>query len=108
IDYGQPWHCLHKDVTPVPTPRFRIDLPDHDRSTGKTLTHTAYDLIPKHPANASPFWLFQIPGEIVADHSNIFNYRAASFVLALIQASAVLASAGSKGWASNFSEIPLG
>ena len=107
-DFGQPWHCLHKDVAPDPTPRFRIDLPDHDRSTGETLTHTAYDLIPKHPATASPFWLFQIPGEVVADHSDIFNYRAASFVLALIQASAVLASAGSEGWASNFSEIPLG
>lgn len=106
IDFGQPWHCLHKVITPDPTPWFRIDIP-HDRSIGKTLTHTAYDLIPKHPANASPFWLFQIPGEIVADHSDIFNYQAASFVLALIQVSAVLASAGS-GWEKNFSEISLG
>ena len=53
------------------------------------------------------FWLFQIPGEIVPDHKRIFGFRAASFVLALIQVSAVLASAG-RGWEQNFSERDLG
>lgn len=104
IDFGLPWHCIHKDLAQVPTPRFRIDLPDHDRSTDDKLTHTAYDLIPMDQDKASPFWLFQTPSEIVADHNDIFNYRAASFVLALIQVSAVLASAGSRGWTHNFSE----
>ncbi len=106
-DYGQPWHCLHKDLRPAVTPRFRIDLPDHDRSTGRPLTHTAYDLIPNDPGLSTPFWLFQVPGEIIADHGDIFNYRAASLVLALIQASGVLASAGTR-WDENFSEADLG
>ncbi len=107
-DFGQPWHCLHKDArNQSPTPRFRIDLPDHDRSSGEDLTHTAYDLIPKDPNTAAPFWLFQIPGEIVQDHSDIFNYKAASFTLALIQMSGVLASSAGPGWAANFSEVSL-
>jgi len=91
VDFGQPWHCLHKDATNgYVTPRFQIDLPDHDRSGGTFLTHTAYDLIPKDPDKPVPFWLFQIPGDIVKDHSDIFNYKAASFTLALIQISGVL------------------
>ncbi|MGB5759519.1 MAG: hypothetical protein WBM50_21575 [Acidimicrobiales bacterium] len=107
-DYGQPWHCLHKDRQPVPTPRFRIDLPDHDRLSGQALTHTAYDLIPHRPDTGAPFWLFQVPGEIIADHNDIFNYRSASLVLALIQAAGVLASAAGTRWEDNFSETDLG
>ena len=107
MDFGQPWHCLHKDTAATPTPRFRIDLPDHDRTSGEPLTHTAYDLIPKDQTVASPFWLFNTPKEIVADHGDIFNYKAASFTLALIQLSGVLASAGGSGWDANFSEMVL-
>jgi len=107
-DFGQPWHCLHKDAGHgSPTPRFRIDLPDHDRSSDDSLTHTAYDLIPKDPDTPAPFWLFQISGDVVADHSDVFNYKAASFTLALIQMSGVLASAAGHGWAANFSEVRL-
>lgn len=107
-DFGQPWHCLHKDAGQrSPTPRFRIDLPDHDRSSDDSLSHTAYDLIPKDPYTPAPFWLFQVSGNIVEDHSDIFNYRAASFTLALIQMSGVLASAAGDGWAANFSEVML-
>ena len=33
-DFGQPWHCLRKDARDKKlTPGFRIDLPDHDRSS---------------------------------------------------------------------------
>ncbi len=106
-DYGQPWHCLHKDARPDPTPRFRIDLPDHDRSSGQDLTHTAYDLIPNEPQVGKPFWFFKVPGEIISNHSDVFNYQAASLVLALIQTSGVLASAAGTRWTENFSEIDL-
>lgn len=107
-DFGQPWHCLHKDAGhPSPTPRFRIDLPDHDRSSGDSLTHTAYDLIPKKPDIPTPLWLFQTSGDVIKDHGDVFNYKAASFTLALIQMSGVLASAAGDGWAANFSEVEL-
>ena len=106
-DFGQPWHCLHKDVSPDPTPRLRIDLPDHDRSTGAALTHTAYDLIPHDTSHPKPFWLFQVPGDVIANHGDIFNFKAASLVLALIQASGVLASAVGTSWVQNFSEAAL-
>ncbi len=53
------------------------------------------------------FWLFQVPGDVVRDHNDIFNYKAASFTLALIQMSGVLASAAGDGWSANFSEVRL-
>jgi len=107
-DFNQPWHCLHKDARHGnPTPRFRLDLPDHDRSSFDQLTHTAYDLIPIDPDTPAPFWLFQVPGDVVRDHSDVFNYKAASFTLALIQISGVLASAAGDGWGANFSEVWL-
>ncbi|MEM9547847.1 MAG: hypothetical protein AAGA77_17825 [Bacteroidota bacterium] len=107
-DFYQPWHCLHKDNRPgIPTPCFAIDLPDHDRSKNKDLTHTRYLLTPKERDKPSLFWSFQVPGDIIDGHSDIFNYKAASFTLALIQLSGVLASAPGDGWDANFSEETL-
>ncbi|MEM1080955.1 MAG: hypothetical protein AAGH65_05170 [Pseudomonadota bacterium] len=107
-DFGQPWHCLHQQYRPEwITPLFRIDLPDHDRTSDQPLTHTAYELKAKQPDRPNPFWLFQVPGDIIEDHGDVFNFKAASFTLALIQISGVLASAAGSSWTDQVSECNL-
>jgi hypothetical protein len=59
------------------------DRPPHDR----------YRLAPKGgPGAARPAWVSHVTPEVVADHNDIFNTRAASLLLALIQVSGAVMS----------------
>ena len=101
--FGQPWHCLCR---PKPMgadwPTFHVDLPqrarlNEDRSAGAQ--HTRYHLTPivkngrpAAPGGDHPFWVFQVPREISADHNDIFNFRSSLLILALMQMSGAVVS----------------
>jgi hypothetical protein len=100
--FGQAWHCLR---FPEPEnsnrPAFRIDLPKGfplDEMNTSKRQHVRYVLRPlAQPGRSNvpessgkdeyvcPFWIFQIPPDISASHSDLFNYRSSLLILALMQ-----------------------
>jgi hypothetical protein len=100
--FGQAWHCLR---FPEPKnsnrPAFRIDLPKGfplDEMNTSKRQHVRYVLRPlAQPCRSNgpessgkdkyvcPFWIFQIPPDISASHSDLFNYRSSLLILALMQ-----------------------
>jgi hypothetical protein len=46
-------------------------------------------------------WIFQVPPEVIKDHNDIFNSKARSLILALIQISGAVASLA-EDWAHSF------
>jgi hypothetical protein len=101
--FDQPWHCLCR---PKPAgadwPTFRVDLPQRaqlNEGPSAGAQHTRYQLTPivKKGRRAAegkdhPFWVFQVPPEISADHNDIFNFRASLLILALMQISGAVVS----------------
>ncbi len=46
-------------------------------------------------------WVFQVPPEVIKDHNDIFNTKARSLILALIQISGAVASLA-EDWGASF------
>ena len=94
-DFGQNFHVLRPpDPDHSKTPRIRVDLPVRDR-TGRNdrPPHRRYRLDPRGPVDqARRIWNFQLPPELVKDHNDIFNSRASSLLLALMQISGTVES----------------
>jgi hypothetical protein len=104
--FGQPWHCLRRpEPVAADWPTFRVDLPQTarlDESPSAGAQHTRYSLTPivksGRPADAEtsrsdhPFWVFQVPPQISADHNDIFNFRSSLLMLALMQISGAVVS----------------
>jgi hypothetical protein len=83
-----------------------VDLPQREllnQTPSAGAQHTRYQLTPilkkGRPAAAGedhPFWVFQVPPEISADHNDIFNFRASLLILALMQISGAVVSLAQK------------
>ena len=66
------------------------------------MPHDQYVLTPRHDASTACLqWIFQVPPEVIADHNDIFNSRARSLTLALIQLSGAVASLA-RDWDDTF------
>lgn len=104
-DFGQNWHCLRR---PFPlsaaTPAIPIDLPVRER-TGvgdELVSHARYTLVPRAGTDVPRLiWIFQVPSEVIKDHNDVFNSKARSLVLALIQISGAVASLADN-WGHSF------
>jgi hypothetical protein len=105
LDLGQNWHCLR---TPEPaaaaTPVIPIDLPARER---EGVADTA---VPHHRFRIEPLgdmseprlmWVFQVPPMLIKDHNDIFNSRARSLILGLVQVSGAVASVA-EDWERSF------
>jgi len=105
VDLGQNWHCLRRPQPPVAaTPTIPIDLPVRERNglEDQAVPHARYTITPKGSIDEPHLmWLFQVPPEVIKNHNDIFNYRARSLVLALIQASGAVASIA-ENWEKSF------
>jgi pimeloyl-ACP methyl ester carboxylesterase len=94
-DFGQNFHVLRPpDPDHSKTPRMRVDLPVRDRlGHDDRPPHRRYRLDPRGPVDqARRIWNFQLPPELVKDHNDIFNSRASSLLLALMQISGTVGS----------------
>ena len=94
-DFGQNFHVLRPPDPPhSQTPRMRVDLPVRDRTgLNDRPPHRRYRLEPKGSVNEPRrIWNFQLPPELVEDHNDIFNSRASSLLLALMQISGTVGS----------------
>lgn len=93
--FGQSWHCLRPPQNNEGKLSFDIDLPSRKSaltnggSNGPGECHVRYRLTQD---KNSPFWIFQVPKDIVDGHNDIFNERASLLVMALIQVSGALMS----------------
>ena len=107
LDFGQNWHCVRMPYPPlVATPAIPIDLPTRERNdlSDNDVPHVRYTISPIDTANrAQPHgvWVFQVPPEIIKDHNDIFNSKARSLVLGLIQISGAVASLA-ENWQDTF------
>jgi hypothetical protein len=102
IDFNQCWHCVRlPEPTVTESPNFFIDLPIGERREGEPLEHMRYELCSETPNKDQLAWIFQIPGELCADHNDIFNPQMGSLVLALIQISGAVMSLANE-WTQTF------
>jgi hypothetical protein len=107
LDFGQNWHCVRMPHPhSVATPAIPIDLPTRERNdlSDNDVPHARYTISPIDTANrAQPHavWVFQVPPEIIKDHNDIFNSKARSLVLGLIQISGAVASLA-ENWQDTF------
>lgn len=105
-DYGQNFHCLrYPEPKSAATPTMVVDLPVREREgLDDWPEHRRYRLHPMGDINEPElFWNFQVPPELIGDHNDIFNSRAASMILALIQMSGAVASLA-QDWDDSFEE----
>jgi pimeloyl-ACP methyl ester carboxylesterase len=103
-DFGQNFHVLRPpDPDHSQTPRMRVDLPVRDRTgINDRPPHRRYRLDPRGSVDqACRIWNFQLPPELVKDHNDIFNSRASSLLLALMQISGTVGSLA-PDWESSF------
>jgi hypothetical protein len=106
LDLGQNWHCLR---TPEPsaaaTPVIPIDLPARERIGAEDVAvpHDRYTIAPLGDdiRSAHLMWVFQVPPSLIKDHNDIFNSRARSLILGLIQISGAVASVA-EDWERSF------
>jgi hypothetical protein len=104
VDFGQNWHCLRfPEPANASTPHFPLDLPTRDRlGKGDVPPFARYRLVPLGDIQEARItWVFQIPPEVVSDHNDIFNSRASSLTLALIQISGAIMSLA-QDWRTTF------
>jgi len=105
VDFGQTWPGLRvPEPFAVRTPRFDVDLPARERKglDDRNPGHIRHRLTPVGDMNvANEVWVFQLPGEIVADHNDIFGYEATTLLLALMQVSGSVLSLASD-WRDSF------
>jgi hypothetical protein len=105
VDMGQNWHCLRRPQPPsIETPDIPIDLPTRERNgrDDVAVPHARY-VITATGDKKQPhlMWAFQVPPELIKDHNDIFNSRARSLVLGLIQVSGAVASIA-ENWEKSF------
>jgi hypothetical protein len=97
-DFGQNWHCIHlpNPANTAATPVIPIDLPAEERQgiNHKAVKHDHYELQPQGGDTTKPHlqWIFQVSRKVIKNHNDIFNSRARSLMLALIQMSGAVAS----------------
>jgi len=103
-DFGQNWHCLRLPEPPnVPTPNFALDLPTRERASKSDIPPFArYRLLPMQDIHKPQLtWVFQVPPDVMSDHNDIFNSRAFSLTVALIQVSGAIMSLA-QDWRTTF------
>ena len=104
-DYGQNWHCLRIPTPAVGvTPDIPVDLPVREREgvDEETVPHRRYTIMSRGDKNqARLLWVFQVGPELIKNHNDIFNSKARSLILALIQISGAVASLATD-WADSF------
>jgi hypothetical protein len=104
-DFGQNWHCLRIPTPAVGIrPAIPVDLPTRDRHgvEEQEVPHARYTLTPRGDANERRLlWVFQVPPAVIKDHNDIFNSKARSLILALIQVSGAVASLA-EDWGDSF------
>ena len=104
-DFGQNWHCLRRPIPlNVASPAIPIDLPVREREGVKdeSVPHARYTITPRGDTNQRRLiWVFQVPPEVIKDHNDIFNSKARSLILALIQISGAVASLA-EDWLRSF------
>jgi hypothetical protein len=91
-DYQQSWHCLRSPtIADDAVTEIAVDLPQSNDPGSDC--HVRYRLmrIPTNPST-SPYWIFQIPSTLVANHNDIFNGTSNLFVMALMQLSGSIMS----------------
>jgi hypothetical protein len=102
IDFGQPWHCVHRpEPAIIESPTFLVDLPKDRRVKDQPLDHIRYKLAAMIPTQANLAWIFRMPNEISENHNDIFNFKIASLVLASVQISGAVASVANE-WIETF------
>jgi len=104
MDFGQNWHCLRPPETEIGGgTAFTIDLPTRERDGVQDLAvpHARYRLTPRASYQAQLGWVFQLPGHIVANHNDIFNSRASSLMLGMIQIAGAVVSLA-RDWDDTF------
>jgi hypothetical protein len=107
MDFGQNWHCLRLPENAAGgEPTFTIDLPTRERDgvEDQAVPHARYRLTPRAPNQAHLGWVFQLPGHLVGDHNDIFNSRASSLMLGMIQISGAVMSLA-QDWDDTFEPI---
>jgi hypothetical protein len=104
-DFGQNWHCLRKPSPLIGvTPAISVDLPTEGRQgvQQQMVPHARYTLTPRGNTNERRLmWVFQVPPDVIKDHNDIFNSKARSLLLALIQISGAVASLA-EDWGDSF------
>ncbi len=105
VDLGQNWHCLRRPTpAAAATPAIPIDLPVRERNgvEDQAVPHARYTITPiGNMHEPRLMWVFQVPPELIKDHNDIFNSRARSLVLGLIQVSGAVASIA-EDWEKSF------
>ena len=104
-DFGQSWHCIHEPrPARAATPSIRVDLPTRERTdlNDRNVEHVQYELAPTR-GEWTPClqWVFQVPGEVIAEHNEIFQPTPRALMLALIQISGAVASLA-RDWDDTF------
>ncbi len=86
-DNDQSWHCLRQPaITNDQVVSINIDLPQ--AKDPRHECHVRYQFARlAAKSDYVPFWVFQVPGELVEDHGDIFNGRARLLIMALVQLS---------------------
>ena len=104
-DFGQNWHCLRRPIPPIGvSPAIPVDLPNRERKgvTDEIVPHSRYTITPRIDTNEPRLaWVFQVGPEVIKNHNDIFNSKARSLILALIQISGAVASLATD-WADSY------
>jgi hypothetical protein len=105
LDLGQNWHCLRRpEPLSVASPDISIDLPTRERNgvSDLAVSHDRYTISAiSDKTQAHLMWVFQVPPDVIKNHNDIFNFKARSLLLALIQVSGAVASIA-EDWARSF------
>lgn len=105
LDLGQNWHCLRRpEPSTAATPVIPIDLPVREREGREDVAvpHDRYTIEPiGDMGSARLVWVFQVPPVLVKDHNDVFNSRARSLILGLVQISGAVASVA-EDWERSF------
>ena len=90
------------------TPHIGIDLPIRERVDREpNVPHDRHRLTPKGDLNTARLaWIYQIPPVVVPDHNDIFNSRAISLMIGMLQISGAVASLA-QDWDDSFERAAL-
>jgi hypothetical protein len=88
-DFKQSWHCLRPPaIRSGRMAEISIDLPQAGHERERDECHLRYRMENTAGTGAyAPLWVFQVPGELIEEHGDIFNGRSNLLMMALIQVS---------------------